>query len=258
MNGAKKMMMIQQSRRNEGGRNEGNQSARNEYRNEGGYGRAEGRMENRMEGRSENRMEGRAENYGEAEMRRRRDSRGRYMEGENDMEMRSYNGDMPESRRRGRYDEAEESPEMRRSNMYALPRNERAQNLIGFMGGSEMHGGEHRKQEHRMGKTSGGQEFDHQTAEEWTGMMKNADGTKGAKWTMEQVKPYMAQTGFKGEEMEFFAIMNAMYSDYCDVMKRFGLDRPEVYAALAKAWLEDKDAVEDKALMYWECIVEHD
>lgn len=225
------------------------------------------------------------------EMRRRRDSRGRYMEMEDGPEMRSYNGDMPESRfrdrrgrehydngrfapmrneggespemrseyepesRRGRYAEAEESPEMRRAGMYALPRNERPSGQIGFM--SEMHGGEHRKQEQRMGKTKG-QQFDHQTAKEWTEAMQNADGTKGGKWQMEQVKPYMAQTGYKGDEMEFYAIMNAMYSDYCAVMKRFGVDRPEVYAALAKAWLEDKDAVEDKAMMYWECIVEHD
>jgi len=211
------------------------------------------------------------------EMRRRRDSRGRYMEMEDDPEMRFYNGDMPESRfrdRRGRehYDNGrfapmrnegdnspemrmEDTPEMRRAGMYALPRSER----IGFMGGDEqrMHSGEYRKQEQRMGKTQG-QQFDHQTAKEWTEAMHNADGTKGAKWQMEQVKPYMAQTGYKGEESEFFAVMNAMYSDYCAVMKRFGVDRPEVYAALAKAWLEDKDAVEDKAMMYWECIVEHD
>lgn len=245
------------------------------------------------------------------ESRRRRDSRGRYMEGdtemrrymEDDPEMRSYNGDMPESRfrdRRGRehYDDGrfapmrndgciewedndpqglyprippymprqedrpgemrqeDYSPEKRRANIHALP----PSNLIGFMGRDErrMQHGEHREQEQRMGHSQGAKPFDQEMAKEWTGMMKNADGTAGAHWTREQTKPYMSQIGFKGEELEFWAVMNAMYSDYCAVLKRFGVDRPEVYAALAKAWLEDKDAVEDKAAAYFECIVEHE
>lgn len=303
MTGAAKMMMIRQARGNEGGnRMEGqNQGEYYPPRDERRYMGEDPEMRRRRDSRGRY-----AEDDDGPEMRRRRDSRGRYMEGNDGPEMRGtynagdYMGDMPESRfrdrrgrehydngrfapmrgegdegaemrsyngeydpesrrRRGRYAEMEESPEMRRSNMYALPRNERPAGLIGFMGQDErrMEHGEHRRQEQRMGKTSGGQEFDHETAKEWTDMMKNADGTKGAKWTMEQAKPYMSQIGFKGEEVEFWAVMNAMYSDYCAVMKRFGVDRPEVYAALAKAWLEDKDAVEDKAMMYWECIVEH-
>ena len=51
--------------------------------------------------------------------------------------------------------------------------------------------------------------------------------------------------------------MNAMYSDYCKVAKRYGVDRPEFFAEMAKAWLEDKDAVPNKAAMYYDCIVKH-
>lgn len=212
------------------------------------------------------------------EMRRRRDSRGRYMEDDDGPEMRgAYNaGDIePESRfrdRREHYDNGrfaprneerhdqdtwDYSPEERRANMYALPR---PAGLIGFMGQDErrMEHGEHRKQEQHMGYSRGMRPFDHEMAKEWTGMMKNADGTMGAHWTKEQTKPYMSQIGYKGDEAEFWAIMNAMYSDYCAVLKKFGVDRPEVYAALAKAWIEDKDAVKDKAAIYYECIVEHD
>ena len=36
--------------------------------------------------------------------------------------------------------------------------------------------------------------------------------------------------------------MNMMYSDYYGVAAKYGLDRPEFYADLAKAFLDDKDA----------------
>ena len=36
--------------------------------------------------------------------------------------------------------------------------------------------------------------------------------------------------------------MNVMYSDYYGVAAKYGLDRPEFYADLAKAFLMDKDA----------------
>jgi len=220
------------------------------------------------------------------EMRRRRDSRGRYMEMDDGPEMRSYNGDMPESRfrdrrgrehydngrfapmrneggespemrseyepesRHGRYAEAEESPEMRRGNVYPMPRRG---GMIGFASS-----GGYSEGKHRMGRSEGGEmEFDHETAKEWTKKMKNADGSSGPHWQMEQVKPFMAQAGFSGNPLEFWAVMNALYSDYCAVAKKFGVDRPEYYAALAKAWLEDEDAVPDKAAAYYECIVQH-
>lgn len=95
-------------------------------------------------------------------------------------------------------------------------------------------------------------------AEEWTGRMKNEDGTNGPHWTMEQVKQLMDQ---KKELQEFdlpdvYSVMNMMYSDYCEVAKKFNVSTIDFYTCMAKAWLDDKDAGSGKAktLMYYECV----
>ena len=49
---------------------------------------------------------------------------------------------------------------------------------------------------------------------------------------------------------------DAVYSDFCEVLMDHGCTGTDLYLDLAKAWLEDKDAVPDKARVYYECIVE--
>ena len=51
--------------------------------------------------------------------------------------------------------------------------------------------------------------------------------------------------------------MNMMYSDYYGVAAKYGLDRPEFYADLAKAFLMDKDAggPEEKMAGYYHGVV---
>lgn len=221
-----------------------------------------------------------------AESRRRRDSGGRYMESDYGPEMRYYSGgyDMAESegrrmrgggeyaemrrggtytRNRGEYDryaEAEESPEMRRASMYALPRNERPADLIGFMGreGSEMHSGKHHKQEQHMGHASGKTKpFDVEMAKEWTNAMEGEDGKRGPHFTFEEALNLMSQVRVDVEPIEFWAVLNAIYSDYCILFMELGIAKPEVYAKFAKAWLNDVDAVPDKAAAYYEHVVKH-
>jgi hypothetical protein len=49
------------------------------------------------------------------------------------------------------------------------------------------------------------------------------------------------------------------YSDYCKVAQKYGVDRPEFYADMAKAFLKDKDfhgEPEEKLYLYYKCIVE--
>lgn len=133
---------------------------------------------------------------------------------------------------------------------------------MGKHGGSRMSAGGV-KPPHSMGKSEEYEdeeemELDDHLAHEWTAAMKNEDGSKGPHWTKEQTKLFMTQVGASSvEPVEFFAVMNAMYSDYCKVAKKYGVDKPEYYAELAKAWFEDKDAVEDKAARYYKCIVKH-
>lgn len=207
---------------------------------------------------------------GGSEMRRRRDSRGRYMENDNDTEMRYRNEggrmenemryrmeyDSPESRfrdRRGRehYDNGRYAPTR---NMMDIPYNPYAPKQIGF----SMMGESQQQDEMQMGMSEGKHmDLDQMSAEQWMRNMEKEDGSKGPKWTKEQVKPYMAQVGYHGPEYKFWAVMNALYSDYCKIAKKYGVDRPEYYAELTKAWLEDKDANPEKAGLYYKYIVKH-
>lgn len=235
MRRATKMLLTDYRSRNEGD-NYRNENYRNEgYRNE----------DNQM-----------------TEMRRRRDSRGRYMEGDNESEMRSegyenrrgyrnegrrYEGYRNEGNRYEGNDEAEgyrNEDRMSPSNHqeeypkpHLLPRKQ----PVGF----------------QSSNMEPSKKLDHQTAKEWTKMMKNEDGSKGAHWTEDQIATYMTQVKYDGDPMEFWLIMNALYSDYCRIANKYGVNHPEFFAELAKAWLEDKDAVPDKAAMYYHCIVKH-
>ena len=92
-------------------------------------------------------------------------------------------------------------------------------------------------------------------AEEWTEKMKNEDGTKGPHWTMEQTKQVMAQKGLQVDPVEFWTVMNMLYSDYSSVFKKHGLTSVGLYVDLACAWINDKDAVPNKTATYYETVV---
>lgn len=93
-------------------------------------------------------------------------------------------------------------------------------------------------------------EFGEHAAKKWVAGMRNNDGTTG-----EHFKPEIADqlrtTLCPGcDKTEFWAAMNMVYSDYCDVFKKLNVDRPETYAHMAKAFLMDKDAGEGKLAKY--------
>ncbi|MBO7275548.1 MAG: hypothetical protein J6V15_04160 [Clostridia bacterium] len=113
--------------------------------------------------------------------------------------------------------------------------------------------------EKQRGYAKGGmmQELDQKTAKRWVESMQSEDGRKGSRWNEMQAESIMHQMGIRENPIEFYAILNAMYSDYSKVAKEFGVDRPDFYAKLAEAWINDKDAVEGKAAIYYECIVKH-
>ena len=93
----------------------------------------------------------------------------------------------------------------------------------------------------------------------WEKGLENADGTKGPKWQVDQIKQIAQQQGIKFDEYspELFAVvMNALYSDYSKVFTD-----PIMYAKLTRAWLEDDDfdgEPEEKAMLYYKCIVAKD
>ena len=102
-------------------------------------------------------------------------------------------------------------------------------------------------------------EFTEGDAKEWTANMQNADGSTGPHWTMEQTTAVAESMGIQPNEIPRWAwgvTLNMMYSDYYPVAVEFGLNRPEFYAALAKAFLLDKDGPgpERKLMEYYEHI----
>ena len=103
-------------------------------------------------------------------------------------------------------------------------------------------------------------EFTREDAEKWVSHMENEDGTTGAHWAMGQTDAVANITGVNVKPCIWHTAMNMMYSDYYGVAAKYGLDRPEFYADLAKAFLMDKDAGGAEAEMagYYHGIVKRD
>lgn len=108
---------------------------------------------------------------------------------------------------------------------------------------------------HEGTKTAGFTEAD---AKRWTEHMENDDGSKGPHWTLEQATAVANSIGVHVDPWIWFAALNMKYSDGFDVAQKYGLDRPEYYADLAKAFLFDKDGggPEAKIAGYYHGIVE--
>ena len=186
--------------------------------------------------------------YGSPDMRRRYETRG------------GYDGDMPMDRRMG-FEQPMDAydTEMRRRRRkdgtfmhYGGERESHGMEPIRFGGMVSMDGGGHRGSHQKMTR---------EMAEDWVNSMEGSDPAKqhGGKWTTEQIKPIAQKYGVptEGERFwEFYAVMNAMYSDYYPVAKKYNVLTPDFFADLAMAFISDKDAVENKAAMYYECIVE--
>lgn len=134
-------------------------------------------------------------------------------------------------------------------------------NRIGFRDHDTSYVGDpvHERRDKMMGHASGyGEKLDRETAERWMRSMENADGSTGAHWTKEQTNKIMQQKGLDHDPIEFWAAMNATYSDFCKVSAKYGVDNIDYYVDLACAfWLKDKDAVQDKLSTYYEYVVKH-
>lgn len=105
----------------------------------------------------------------------------------------------------------------------------------------------------------------HKDMEEWKKALMNADGSHGEKFQKHQIEQIVKQHGINVDSMggiDVFALaVNVMYSDYCEIAKKFGVDRPEFYVMLAKAFLEDKDSTskgEEKLWLYYKIFGEQE
>ena len=109
------------------------------------------------------------------------------------------------------------------------------------------------------GREEAPEPFDRETATRWAEHMQNADGTVGPHWTMDQTSAVADASGITHDipRWAWGVTMNMMYSDYYDVARKFGVNVPEFYAELARAFLMDKDGPgpEEKLCAYYRCIV---
>ena len=131
---------------------------------------------------------------------------------------------------------------------------------IGFRDGSTSYVGDetHGTEKMQGYARGGGAKLNRQMAEKWVRGMKNADGSTGEHWTMEQVSAIMERHGLRCNPVKFWVAMNAVYSDLSEVAEKHGVGNEEFYADMAKSfWLCDRDAVEDKLGAYYENVVRH-
>lgn len=85
--------------------------------------------------------------------------------------------------------------------------------------------------------------------------LKNEDGTEGPHWSVEQITDYARSHGASYRnynEYDFAFAMNMAYSDYYGAVP----DGTESYFRIAKAFIEDKDAPEGKAFLYYKAMHE--
>lgn len=86
------------------------------------------------------------------------------------------------------------------------------------------------------------------------GGMENEDGTRGAHYSLEEVKDIIGKQE-KGKDFDmgsnnlfdYAFCLNMVYSDYYGSVE----DKEENYIKLANAFIFDKDAGDGKALRYW-------
>lgn len=101
--------------------------------------------------------------------------------------------------------------------------------------------------------------FDKALAQKWMEHIENSDGTTGAHWSMEQAKSVMTQHKIDVDPVVFWVVLNMIYSDNSAVAKEFGVNTIDYYTKMAKAFIEDKDAlpIRERLANYYEYIVQH-
>ena len=92
--------------------------------------------------------------------------------------------------------------------------------------------------------------FDLECVEYATSMMKNSDGTTGRHWNLDETNSVAVSSSIvmdRFNQYDWNYVMNMMYSDHYASVG----DNVTMYASLAKEWLNDIDAPDGKAFIYW-------
>ncbi len=210
--------------------------------------------------------------------RRRRDRRGRYMEGGGYGARNEYGGSygyeggedayvMPQGRRMGFAQDMNDNDIRRRNTgteegwfseqgedeRYPTSRYGRSMMAGGGGGNMQMMRG------HAGGQMSKPQPLTREMAEEWVDMMEGE--SEGETWSFEEIKEIAKKHGMPDQEqkiVELYAVMNMLASDYYKVAEKFDVLNDDFFACMAKAFINDEDAVPNKVAAYYQYIVKKD
>lgn len=92
-----------------------------------------------------------------------------------------------------------------------------------------------------------GKTISKEMATEWVKSMKPV----GEHWNIEATTSAKESLGYVVDSIDFYVVANMIYNDYYDIVK----DNETLALELAKDWLNDEDAIEDKLYCYWKHIV---
>jgi len=102
--------------------------------------------------------------------------------------------------------------------------------------------------------------LDEGTAKEWVESMENPEdkSKSGEHWNMAQTTQVLKSMKLPYDPIEFYVVMNMMFTDYYGVAKKYGQEKnADFFVELSKGWLDDKDvaAGDKKTAMYYREIV---
>lgn len=89
--------------------------------------------------------------------------------------------------------------------------------------------------------------------EDWMYGLINTDGSTGPHWSVSDTNSVGRPDDV--DELEWNATMNMLYSDFYDVFKQYGVGTTQFYSDVAKAFIHDEDAPDDKIERYYRYIV---
>lgn len=90
-------------------------------------------------------------------------------------------------------------------------------------------------------------------AEHWNRTMSNADGSTGGHWLIADTSNLGRPDGVP--DWKWNVTMNMIYSDFSEVAAKYGVGAARFYADMARAFLQDTDAQDDKLGKYYKYIV---
>ena len=94
-------------------------------------------------------------------------------------------------------------------------------------------------------------------AQAWVDHMDNADTSRphGGRWTYAEATELGHKLGVPDDQMiAFFVALNMIWSDYGPVISAAGINTPDFYGKMARAFIDDKDAKPHKVARYMHAI----